>query len=199
MVGHGDLRLTSDETLPELNPGETYRYLGLDQLVEAQKSRTWKRLSEQYLTRVEQVWSSGINSGDKTRTHNMWAVDLLRYYLHAGGRGLTNLLHEWERTILSKVRYWERSNDSMEKGVLELHKDAAAHGTRSSIRVVDDTYRRYSLSKDELVNERGGMRQLAGAQSDGLKELLRRKDLHGAHYKTVQNASPLTNGWKRVN
>ena len=84
VVGRGDLQLTSDETLPELNTDETYRYLGLDQLVEAQKSRTWKRLSEQYLTRVEQVWSSGLNSGDKTRAHNMWAVALLRYYLHAG-------------------------------------------------------------------------------------------------------------------
>ena len=85
--------------------------------------------------------------------------------------------------------------------MLELHKDAAAHGTRSSIRVVDDTYRRYSISKDELVNERGGMRQLAGAQSDSLKELLRRKDLHGAGRTTKrcrtqqQTASPLTNGW----
>ena len=42
------------------------------------------------------------------------------------------------------------------------------------------------------------MRQLAGAQSDGLKELLRRKVLHGAHYKTVQNATTdrkSTNKW----
>ena len=110
----------------------------------------------------------------------MAAAAVERLYLKRkdGGRGLTNLLHEWERTILSKVRYWERSNDSMVKGVLEFHKDAAAHGTRSSISVVDDTSRRYGLSKDELVNERGGMRQLAGAQSDSLKELLRRKVLH---------------------
>ena len=30
VVGRGDLRLSSDETMPGLNLGETYRYLGLD-------------------------------------------------------------------------------------------------------------------------------------------------------------------------
>ena len=109
VVSRGDLRLTSDETLPELNPDETYRYLWLDQLVEAQKSRTWKRLSEQYLTRVEQVWSSGLNSGDKTRAHNMWAVALLRYYLHAGvgTRSSMRALDRKTRGVLKKCRTHE--------------------------------------------------------------------------------------------
>ena len=46
---------------------------------------------------------------------NKLKILTLQIYLKRkdGGRGLTNLLHELERTILSKVRYWERSNDSM--------------------------------------------------------------------------------------
>ena len=68
VVGRGDLRLTSDETLPVLNPGENYRYM-------EKANRTI------LITRVQQVLSSYLNSSDKTRAHN---TCLLQYYLHAG-------------------------------------------------------------------------------------------------------------------
>ena len=125
----------------------------------------------------------------KCRAHETEAsVERLYLKRKDGGRGLTNLLQQWERTMLSKLRYWERSSDPMVRGVLAFHKDAAAHGARSGQSVLDDISRRYALSREELVNDRGGMKLLVKAQADSLKELLGRKVLHGAHFKTVQSS-----------
>ena len=115
----------------------------------------------------------------------MWAVSLLRYFLHASigtksemraldrrtravlrqttaheaaatverlypgrgdhGRGLSNLLHEWEKAVVSKVMYWHRSSDPMIRGVLRFHKDAHEKGNRSEYREAVEVLGKYKL------------------------------------------------------
>ena len=151
--GRGDLTLNSGAEILELDDQSSYRYLGIQQLIRTVMAKTREEITAKYLERTRLVWRSNLDAGSKARAHNMWAVSLLRYFLHAAvgnrsvmrgldrktravlrefgaheavasverlylhrneyGRGLNNLLHEWESAMISKITYFTklRSHD----------------------------------------------------------------------------------------
>ena len=128
----------------------------------------------------------------------MWAVSLLRYFLHASigtksemqaldrrtkvilqqykaheaaasverlypkrgdhGRGLSNLLHEWEKAVVSKVTYWLRSPDPMIRGVLRYHKHAQERNNWSVYREAVEIRHQYKLRIEKVTGKTGGLK-----------------------------------------
>ena len=151
LQGRGDLTLNSCAEILELDDQSSYRYLGIQQLFRTVMAKTREEITAKYLERTRLVWRNNLDAGSKARAHNMWAVSLLRYFLHAAvgnrsvmrgldrktravlrefgaheaaasverfylhrnehGRGLNNLLHEWESAMISKITYWHQNSD----------------------------------------------------------------------------------------
>ena len=59
---------------------DSYKYLGVEQLLGVRRGQTVKRVSDEYLKRVKMVWRSSLNSSKTVRLHNSYGVSVLRYY-----------------------------------------------------------------------------------------------------------------------
>ena len=117
------------------------------------------------------------------------AASVERLYLHRNehGRGLSNLLHEWEGAMVSKMVYWHQSSDPMIQGVLRYHKAAHLRNEKSEYREVVEILWRYGLRMEDVVEVRTGSQKLKRGQVLALKQRLTAKVVHGAYYKTVVN------------
>ena len=112
-----------------------------------------------------------------------------RLYIHRNdhGRGLDNLLHEWESAMISKITYWNQSTDPMIKGVLRCHKAAHLKNEKSEYREVVEILRRYGLRAEDVVETRTGTQKLRRGQVLALKQQLAAKVVHSEYFKTVTN------------
>ena len=61
--------------------GDTYKYLGVQQVFGPCSRETKTRVVAEYLRRVQLVWSSGLSATEKVRAHSTWAAAVLRYYV----------------------------------------------------------------------------------------------------------------------
>ena len=64
-------------TLSELEEGDSYKYLGIDENVSYQGSLTKERIIREYTTRVRKIWKSDLNAKNKVVAHNSFAVPVL--------------------------------------------------------------------------------------------------------------------------
>ena len=61
-------------TIKELEEGESYRYLGVDENVEYNGKINKERILKEYYRRVKAIWLSELNSRNKTVAHNSFAI-----------------------------------------------------------------------------------------------------------------------------
>ena len=80
VVQGGNLPLATGGTISEVEYGETYKYLGVSQLFEANLGRTKQRIKSELYKRLRKTWQSDLNARNKTRANNSWAVAVLRYF-----------------------------------------------------------------------------------------------------------------------
>ena len=64
-------------TVKELEEGESYRYLGVDENVEYNGKINKERILKEYYRRVKAIWLSELNSRNKTVAHNSFAIPIL--------------------------------------------------------------------------------------------------------------------------
>ena len=77
------LKLQSGNTIPSVQYGETYRYLGIAQLFGVNLRQTKEKIRKEYLGRICKVWGGNTNSRTRARNHNTWCVGLFRYFFGA--------------------------------------------------------------------------------------------------------------------
>ena len=75
---------SSDGEIEELGE-RSYRYLGVEQVIEPRSRETKDRVIQEYLRRGLVVWSSSLSVAAKIRAHNSWAVGVLRYTMSLVG------------------------------------------------------------------------------------------------------------------
>ena len=66
----GDLLTTRGSTITELYNLQSYKYLGVHQTIAQVKGRIRRVVEEEYLKRVTQAWSAGLNT--KNTTPGLW-------------------------------------------------------------------------------------------------------------------------------
>ena len=83
-----------------------------------------------------------------------------------GAKGITNMLHMWERAVVDKLRYLEGSQDERLKGVLEFHKK---HGGVTSLEnQLDAALTKYDIAHAEGMTKKG-LKRLREKQQDTLE------------------------------
>ena len=83
-VAAGDaLRLQSGATIPNVQYGETYKYLGIAQLFGVNLAKTKEAIRKEYLGRIRKVWSGHTNSKTRVANHNQWCAGVFRYLFAA--------------------------------------------------------------------------------------------------------------------
>ena len=76
----GSAKLPDQRTVLAARAGNPYKYLGIEQVFEPDLAAVRKRLSKLYEKRLRKIWSSDLNSKNKTLSTNVWAVSVFRYY-----------------------------------------------------------------------------------------------------------------------
>ncbi len=78
-VMRGGVPLKARREVRELEKGEAYRYLGVQQRFGADLKRTKQGVEREYVGRTRSVWESWICTGRKALAQNTWAMAVLRY------------------------------------------------------------------------------------------------------------------------
>ena len=73
----GESIIMNGVTVKELEEGESYRYLGVDENVEYNGKINKERILKEYYRRVKAIWLSELNSRNKTVAHNSFAIPIL--------------------------------------------------------------------------------------------------------------------------
>ena len=71
---------TPRTAVAELARGESYKYLGVRQVILKERKKTVEAAVGEYKKRVRKVWNSPLNARSKAAAHNSWAVGVLRYF-----------------------------------------------------------------------------------------------------------------------
>ena len=77
----GSIALRSGAEKQELEEGDAYRYLGVEQRFGADLRKTKQGIEREYMRRTRRVWESKIWVGKKVQAQNTWATAVLRYSL----------------------------------------------------------------------------------------------------------------------
>ena len=73
----GEAIVMNGVTIKELKEGEVYKYLGLDESVQYHGEINKERIVTEYFRRVRTIWSSQLNSRNKTIAQNTFALPIL--------------------------------------------------------------------------------------------------------------------------
>ena len=73
----GESMVSNGVTIKELKEGELYKYLGLDEKIQYDGSINKENILKEYFRRVKAVWSSELNSRNKTIAHNTFTLPVL--------------------------------------------------------------------------------------------------------------------------
>ena len=74
----GESLTLNNMVIKELNEGDRYTYLGIDESVGMDEELSKEKVQTEYLQRVKKIWQSELNSRNKTITHNCFAVAIFR-------------------------------------------------------------------------------------------------------------------------
>ena len=64
-------------TIKETENGDSYRYLGIDELVGALGPLNIDKVIKEYKKRVRKIWNSELNEQNKVTAHNTFAVPII--------------------------------------------------------------------------------------------------------------------------
>ena len=73
----GEPLVINGVNIKELEEGESYRYLGVDENIEYNGTINKERILKEYYRRVKVIWGSELNSRNKVIAHNSFAVPIL--------------------------------------------------------------------------------------------------------------------------
>jgi hypothetical protein len=76
----GRIPLATGGAISEVLYGETYRYLGMSQLLGVNLTVTKRRVRAEFFKRLRKTWRSQLNSKNKVLASNTWAAAVLRYF-----------------------------------------------------------------------------------------------------------------------
>lgn len=76
--------LLSTGNIPELQVGQTYKYLGIDQAFGAETNKVKLRVKQAFLARTDLIWRSELNAKNKVQAYRTLCVSMLRYSLVFG-------------------------------------------------------------------------------------------------------------------
>ena len=104
-----DLLTTQGSVISELYDQQAYKYLGGHQTIAQVKGRTRQVVKEEYLKRVTQARSAGLNAKDAVHLHNTRAVAKLTYFFQTGiyGKSHTQGLDRKTRAALLRLKMHE--------------------------------------------------------------------------------------------
>ena len=77
-----DFLLPEDRTIAAVSGGETYRYLGIEQVFKSDHEGTRRKLTKAYVKRLRRIWSSDLNAKHKASATVGWAVSMFRYFFN---------------------------------------------------------------------------------------------------------------------
>lgn len=80
VMRRGPLRLRPDTCICELEDQDTYRYLGVSQLLTHDLYKTKGAVKREYKKRERKVWGTGLSSGQARQMHNSWSLPTCRYF-----------------------------------------------------------------------------------------------------------------------
>lgn len=75
VVEQGDTVLPTGGTMEEVQYGQSYKYLGVKQLMGAELGKVRET---EYLRRVRKTWKSRLSAKNKAKVHNTWCTAVLR-------------------------------------------------------------------------------------------------------------------------
>ena len=93
---------TSRSVIREMGHGDSYKYLGVQQVFGPCSGETKTAMDPEYLRRVQIVWSSSLSAA--FRAHNTWVAAVLRYYVAPVEWGVRELSQVDVRTRAVLVR-----------------------------------------------------------------------------------------------
>ena len=64
-------------TIKEIENGDSYRYLGIDEAVGALGPLNKDKVTKEYKKRVRKIWNSELNRQNKVTVHNTFAVPII--------------------------------------------------------------------------------------------------------------------------
>ena len=82
LVESEDFLLDEDRVITSVTEGQTYRYLGIEQVFDPDHKTIREKLERAYVKRLRRIWSSDLNSKHKVRATNGWAVPVFRYFFN---------------------------------------------------------------------------------------------------------------------
>ena len=71
--------IVNNLTLQEIEEGDHYRYLGMDESVGINGNLNKTKAIEEYKTRIRRIWSSELNAANKITAHNTLATPVISY------------------------------------------------------------------------------------------------------------------------
>lgn len=194
----------NNQPLENMQPDETYKYLGFEQNTRIDHSETKKYIKTQYKNRLTQILRSKLNSGNIFKAINTYAIPLLAYSFGIIRWSVTDLeeLNRLNRTELTKHRMHhpksctERVNLNRSEGGRGLLDIIALHNKQISnlrqyfhrkettlhraIAKADKNYTPLNLAQNiEIVSHLPNLEEK--------KERWAQKALHGKHYNIIQN------------
>ena len=74
IVSDAEPLLMSNLTVKSVKEGDTYKYLGIDEIISYHGPINKERVSKEYFTRTRKIWSSELSAYNKVIAHNAFAV-----------------------------------------------------------------------------------------------------------------------------
>ena len=99
----GSIALGSGTEIRELEEGDAYHHLGVEQSFGADLRKTKQGIEREYIGRTRRVWEPKIWVGRKVRAQNTWATAVLRYSLGTVS-WVRSEVRELDRTIRKVMR-----------------------------------------------------------------------------------------------
>lgn len=91
---NGSILLTDGTEIHELQEGETYKYLGIEQALREDKSTNKEKFIKTLTTRIDKILKTPLNARNTIEAINVWAIPTIRYSF--------GVVH-WNRTEIKQL------------------------------------------------------------------------------------------------
>lgn len=75
-----DFLLPKDHEVRALSIGNSYKYLGVEQVLKTDSSKVKQRLAMTYIKRLHMIWNSKLNAKQKVQVTNTWGIFLYTHF-----------------------------------------------------------------------------------------------------------------------
>ena len=77
MIGKGEPIRIGGLTIKEIENGDSYRYLGIDESVRELGPLNKEKVTKEYRKRLRMIWNSELNGQNKVTAHNTFAIPII--------------------------------------------------------------------------------------------------------------------------